>query len=148
MSTDDNQYRHLLRAYYGEVVERGNFDKMSDFFTDGYIAHFPGKDLDLQGLKEMLKTLHQNLNNINVEIESDKWCDGKLCHEILFQGNRKGDMSMVEWRSNSKWCIENGKCCESWPTTTIPYDKILNCCTMNEIKQQQGNAECKPQAAK
>jgi len=130
-------------------VERGQFDKLHDFFADGYIAHFPGKDLDLEGLKDLLTTLHKTLRNINVEIESDKWCDDKLCHEILFQANRKDDMSPVEWRSSSKWRIENGKIAESWPTTTIPYEKILSCACEKSAKQAQGQScTAQPQAAK
>jgi len=132
-------------------VERCSFDKLNDFFAENYIGHFPGKDLNLEGLKELLTCLHQNLSNINVEIENDKICDGLLCHEILFQGNRKDDMSPVEWRSSSKWRIENGKIAESWPTTSISYDKILNLCGPKETKQQQqARAEPKatPQSAK
>jgi len=151
MSSQDNKYRHLLRTYYGDIVERGQFDKLHDFFADGYIAHFREKDVDFEGCKELLQTLHKTLRNINVEIESDKWCDDRLCHEILFQANRKDDLSPVEWRSSTKWRIENGKIAESWPNTTISYEKIRSCESEKSAKQeQQGQSQqtAQPQAAK
>eukprot|EP00026_Physarum_polycephalum_P017760 Phypoly_transcript_19093.p1 GENE.Phypoly_transcript_19093~~Phypoly_transcript_19093.p1 ORF type:complete len:146 (+),score=17.58 Phypoly_transcript_19093:202-639(+) len=144
MSQQENQYRHLLHTYYGNVIERANFDNILDFCDENYIAHFPGKDLDINGLKDFVKSLHSNLRNIYVELGNDRLVNDILHHEFLFQGNMKDDNSPVEWRSENSWRVENGKFMESWHETTITYDQMMDLKSLKKkapAKNSQGQAQ-------
>merc|ERR1711879_894110 len=135
--SQENDCRHLLRKFYGDIIERGQLDKLSDYIADGWVGHFPGKDASLEDLRALYKSFHENLNNCNVEIEHDNLEGDILKHEFIFQGNRKSDTSAVEWRATNKWKMQNDKIIESWHETTYSFDQMMSLNLKKEQKEEK-----------
>ncbi len=88
MSSEDQQHAnlHIVKQYFGSVVEKGNVDKLCDYFSEyvqspikmthlilslsirNYVGHFPNKEVNFECLKDIITQMHQNLVGINVEI--------------------------------------------------------------------------------
>lgn len=117
-------HNHLLRKYFGDVVERGQLNNLTEFFDEKAIFHFPNGDWNLEELKAFIIGIRNHLVNLNVEIEHEESTEDKISARVLFLANKKTNNSAIEWRTNTTWRFENNKCVETWPNFNVDFNKL------------------------
>ena len=108
-----------------QLIERGNADVISDYFSSGYIAHASGSKRRGHGsIRGFVGMLHGAFSDLSVEVEILAESDDRITWQRTIHGTQTGDFQgfpasgrELSWHDMVVSRFESGLISEEWVVT-------------------------------
>lgn len=117
----------LIEAYFYEVWNKGNFEKLDQIIDPSYINHNPSTPNPLPGpagLKPIVLVMRQAIPDLNYTIEETIITEDRIVARVLVKGTHRdtlfgipGTGRKFEIRQINVEYVKNGKIIEHWRVT-------------------------------
>ena len=110
----EEQNKELTKKVF-EEIDKQNFDVIDEFFTEGYIAHFPPyPDSKLEAFKQSLQETYSALPDYTHTIEDIVAKGDKVIVRLTNRGTEKASGKKIEFPVILMSKIADGKVIETW----------------------------------
>jgi steroid delta-isomerase-like uncharacterized protein len=117
----------LIEAYFYEVWNKGNFEKLEQIIDPAYINHNPSTPNPLpgpEGLKPIVLAMRQAIPDLTYTIEETVITEDRIVARVLARGTHRdtlfgipGTGKKFEIRQINVEYVKNGKIVEHWRVT-------------------------------
>ena len=123
--TQQDENIALVRDYYEEIFNKGNFDRIAEFVSEGFTNHNPPRGFTpppgIEGAREFWSMVRTAFPDMNVEIEVIIGEGDTVAEHSIIRATHDGPWMTVEptgkkivWDMSNMYRVQDGKLTDRW----------------------------------